>query len=286
MPRAVMSATIGFGMVSIPTKLYTACSSEQARFSMITPNGNKVKQQYIDTVTGDVVEQKDCLKGFEHTKGQFVTFTVEEIKSLEAERTNLIDIVEFVPASSVDLVAVEKSYYLGPDKGGDKPYLLLSAVMCDKKVFAVGRWSARGKEQLVLIRPYGNGGLILHQLYYSNEVRSFSEIEDSFAKFSLSDREKDMAGALVEQLSAESFDSSQYKDEYVHRINAAVQQKLSGQSITIVAAAPRAPVADLFAALQASVDKAKKGAKAAKSDPKAAKSDPAAAKPTKKKKAS
>src|SRR3989304_2130269 len=171
MPRATASGTVSFGLVSIPCKFYTACSSESVQFKMITPKGNKVKQKIFDAVTDEEVERNACLKGYEHVKDQFVTFTSEELEALESERNNLIDINEFVPLASVDLLAVEKSYYLGADKGGDKGYLLLAKTLETTGKVAVGRWDARGKEQLVILRPY-NGGLLLHQMFYTNEVRS------------------------------------------------------------------------------------------------------------------
>ncbi|HEY1537484.1 MAG TPA: Ku protein, partial [Polyangiaceae bacterium] len=177
--RATSSGTISFGLVSIPVKFYTAASSEQASFNMLHKKcGGRVKQQYIcPTDNNEIVERTEMVKGYEYARGQYVTFTDDEIKALEAERSNSIEIAEFVPLSSVDFVSVEKTYYLGPDKGGDKAYRLLSESMTRKEMVAVGRWASRGKEQLVLIRPYGKDGIILHQLYYATEVRAFDEID-------------------------------------------------------------------------------------------------------------
>jgi DNA end-binding protein Ku len=251
--RAIASGTISFGLVAIPIKLFTAASSEQVRFNMLHEKcGGRVKQQYVCPVDEVVVERDGMVKGFEYARGQFVRFTEEELKALEAERSNTIDIVEFVPLSTVDFVHVEKSYYLGPDKGGDKPYKLLSGCMREQGVVAVGRWAARGKEQLVLIRPYGDGGLILHQLYYANEVRSFEEI-DTGAKLSFSDAEQDLAKKLIQQLTSEKFSAENYRDQYEERVRAAVDQKVAGQEITIAPEAPRAQIIDLFEALKRSL---------------------------------
>jgi len=173
--RAISSGTISFGLVSIPVKLYTAASSEQVSFNMLHKKcTGRVKQQYFCPTDNEIVERTDMVKGYEYARNQYVVFTEEELKALEAERSSNLEITEFVALESVDLVHVEKSYYLGPDKGGDKAYRLLSESMTKTGRAAVGRWSARGKEQLVLIRAYGQDGLILHQLYYANEVRSFS----------------------------------------------------------------------------------------------------------------
>jgi len=252
--RATSSGTISFGLVSIPVKFYTAASSEQASFNMLHKKcGGRVKQQYIcPTDNNEVVERTDMIKGYEYARGQYVQFTDEEIKALESERSNSIEIAEFVPMSSVDFVQVEKTYYLGPDKGGDKAYRLLSESMTKKDMVAVGRWGSRGKEQLVLIRPYGKDGIILHQLYYATEVRAFDEI-DTGATFSFSDKEHELAEKLIEQLSSDSFEPEKYHDSYTDRVSAAVQQKVEGKEITIAPEAPKAQIIDLFEALKKSL---------------------------------
>lgn len=251
--RAVSSATVSFGLVSIPVKLYTAASSEQAHFNMLHKKcGGRLKQQYICPTDNEVVERADTMRGFEYARGQYVTFTDEELKSLETERSNSLEITEFVPVASVDLVQIEKSYYLGPDKGGDKAYRLLGEGMRATDRVAVGRWAARGKEQLVLLRPYGKDGLILHQLYYAKEVRAFDEI-DTGATFTFSDKERDLAIKLIEQLSSETFDSSRFTDGFSERVAQAVEQKVAGQEITVAPETPKAQIIDLFEALKKSI---------------------------------
>ena len=255
--RAIASATISFGLVSIPVKLYTAASSEQARFNMLHKKcSGRLKQQFYCPNDDEVVERGDTIRGYEHARGQYVLFTDEELKALETERSSSLEIVEFVPLESVDFVQVEKTYYLGPDKGGDKAYKLLSKSMTATEMVAVGRWAARGKEQLVLVRPYGDGGLILHQLYYSNEVRAFDEI-DTGATFQFSDKEMDLAQKLVEQLSVEAFNAEQFSDSYRERVLAAVEQKAQGQQITVAPEQPKAQIIDLFEALKRSLGEAR-----------------------------
>jgi DNA end-binding protein Ku len=248
--RAIASGTISFGLVSIPAKLYTAAHSEQVSFNMIHKKcGGRVKQQYIcPTDSNEVVERTDMTKGYEHAKGQYVLFNEEELKAFEAERSNAIEITEFVPLESVDFIHVEKSYFLGPDKGGDKAYVLLSESMKKKKVVAVGRWAARGKEQLVIVRPYEDG-LILHQLFYANEVRSFEEI-DGPAKLTFTEKERELALKLIDQLTSDAFEAEKYHDTYSDKVREAVEQKVAGQEITIAPEAPRAQIIDLFDALK------------------------------------
>jgi DNA end-binding protein Ku len=267
--RAISSGTISFGLVSIPVKLYTAASSEQVSFNMLHKKCNsRVKMQYFCPTDNEVVERSDTIKGYEHARGQYVLFSDEELKSLEAARDNSIEITEFVPLASVDLVQVEKSYYLGADKGGDKAYRLLSEAMRGKDRVAVGRWAARGKEQLVLVRPH-NDGLVLHQLYYANEVRAFSEI-DTGAKLAFSDKERELADKLIEQLSSDAFHAENYHDSYSDRVLAAVEQKVQGQEVTVAPEAPKAQIIDLFEALKKSLESAKKPELATAKPPKKA----------------
>jgi len=255
-PRATSSGTVSFGLVSIPVKLYTAASSEQVSFNMLHKScGTRVKMQFVCPTDNQVVERSDTVKGYEHARGQYVLFSDEELKALEAARDNSIEITEFVPLASVDFVQVEKSYYLGPDKGGDKAYRLLSAAMRGKDRVAVGRWSARGKEQLVLVRPYGEDGLILHQLYYANEVRAFNEI-DTGAKLDFSEKELDLADRLIDQLTSEGFEADKYKDSFSEKVLAAVEQKVQGEEITVAPEAPKAQIIDLFEALKRSLETA------------------------------
>ena len=253
-PRATSSGTVSFGLVSIPVKLYTAASSEQVSFNMLHKScGTRVKMQFVCPTDSQVVERSDTVKGYEYARGQYVLFSDEELKALEAARDNSIEITEFVPLASVDFVQVEKSYYLGPDKGGDKAYRLLSAAMRGKDRVAVGRWSARGKEQLVLVRPYGEDGLILHQLYYADEVRAFDEI-DTGAKLGFSEKELDLADRLIDQLTSESFEADKYKDSFSDKVRAAVEQKVQGEEITVAPEAPKAQIIDLFEALKRSLE--------------------------------
>jgi DNA end-binding protein Ku len=264
--RSVASATISFGLVSIPVKLFTATSSEQVRFNMLHPETkSRVKQQYIDASTGEVVDRNALVKGYEYGKDQYVIFTDEELKALETERSSSLDIVEFVPLDSVDLLSVEKSYYLGPDKGGDKAYRLLRESMLRTGKVAVGRWAARGKEQLVVVRPYKDG-LILHQMFYANEVRAFDEI-DTGATFEFKPIEHELAERLIEQLSSDAFHPENYKDEYAARVEAAVQNKVLGEQVHVAQEAPKAQIIDLFEALKKSLSDAQSPPEAGAPEP-------------------
>jgi DNA end-binding protein Ku len=200
-----------------------------------------------------VVERNDMVKGFEFAKDQYVQFNEEELKKLESPKTDSLELVEFVPEASVDFVQIEKSYYLGPDKGGDRAYQLLSQAMQRTGKVAVGRYWTRGKEQVVLIRPYRSKGLILHYIYYSNEVRSFDEVEVG-SQAAFKPVELELADKLIDQLSKPAFEPKEFKDEYQERVKSAVEQKISGQEIVVAQEAPKAQIIDLFEALKRSLD--------------------------------
>lgn len=280
MARCIVCAVISFGLVQIPIKLFTAAASEQISFNMISPDGNRVEQQYVDKVTGEVVPRDKCDKGYEHSKGQFVVFTADEMKALEAERSQLMEIKEFVPLETVDLLQVEKSYYLGPDLGGDKGYVLLTKVLEKSGQVAVATYNARGKEQLVLIRPY-NGGLVLHQMFYANEVRDFDEILETCAAYEPTPAEVELAGRLIDQLANPVFVADKYEDGYAQRVKAAVDKKLAGKAVVAVGDAPNGkPLVDIFEALRLSLaEPVKKLPAEVPSKAKPAKAKPAKAKP-------
>jgi DNA end-binding protein Ku len=279
-PRAIASGTISFGLVSIPVKVFTATSPQKVRFNMLEPEtGARPKQQYVSSVSGDVLDRKDMVKGFEFARGQFVRLTEDELKAMEADRTGAMDIAEFVPLDTIDLVQIEKSYYLGPDKGGDKAYQLLRTAMRRKDVVAVGRWAAKGKEQLVLIRPY-RGGLILHQLFYAPEVRAFDDLDVS-SDMDFADVELDLADKLVEQLSSDDFEVDGYEDTFTVRVRELIDQKVAGQEIAAAPEQPKAQIIDLFEALKQSLDDS--SPKADGGDGDAAEDAPAAKKKTRKK---
>jgi DNA end-binding protein Ku len=211
-----------------------------------------MKQQYFCPLDNEVVERSDMARGYEYAKDQYVVFNEEELDALESPKNNSLEILEFVPLDSVDLLYVAKTYYLGPDKGGDKAYKLLSDSMQRTHKVAVGRFWTRGKEQLVLLRPYKDG-LVLHYVYYANEVRAFDEV-DTGAKVSFSPVESDLADKLIDQLTTDKFQPERYRDTYNDRLREAIEQKVAGQQVHLAQEQPTAQIIDLFEALKRSLN--------------------------------
>jgi|SRR5262245_27954055 len=258
--RSIASLTISFGLVSIPVKLFSATEASKAiSFNLLHKTcGSRLKQQYLCVKEEIPVAREDMVKGYEFTKDQYVMFTPEELKAMEEAGTHTADITEFVPIESVDPVYFDKAYYLAPDKGGAKPYALLARALRESGRCALGRWAARGKQYIVMIRPAegeNSDGLVMQQLLYAAEVRSIKEID--IPKTEVKDAELKLAQQLIEQQASEAFDPNAYKDEVRGRIEAAIQKKVEGQEITL-AEAPEpggGQVIDLMEALRASLEK-------------------------------
>ena len=252
--RTIGSATISFGLVSVPVNLFSSSESSAAvSFNMLhTKCGSRLKQQYICSTEGMVVEKDEVTKGYEFSKGQYVRFTPEEIKALDEKATNTIDIGEFVPLAAVDRIYLEKVYFLGAGKGGERAYRLLVAALEASGRAALGQYSARGKQYLVLIRPMGDL-LVMEQLHYHGELKSADEVPrpDVVVK----DAELALARQLIEQGSVEEFKPENYRDTVRDRVLEAIQAKVEGQEITAEPAAPQTKIIDLMDALKASLAK-------------------------------
>jgi len=254
--RSIASLSVSFGLVSIPVKLYSATEASRAiSFNMLHKAcGSRLKQQYICIKEEVPVAREDIVKGFEFSKDQYVIFTPEELKAMEEAGTHMAEITEFVPLEAVDPVYFDKAYYLAPDKGGAKPYALLATALRDSKRCALGRWAARGKQYIVMIRPVEDG-LVMQQLLYAGEVRAMKDLE--IPPTEVKPAELKLAQMLIEQQASDTFDPSQYTDEVAARIEAAVQKKVEGQEITLadVPEGGGAQVIDLMEALRASLEK-------------------------------
>ena len=254
-PHALGSGTISFGLVSIPIKLYTATAPGNISFNLLHAKcGSRIKQQTFCPVDNEIVERSGLVKGYEFAKDQYVRVTDEELKALEGEASKMIDILEFVPLAQVDPVYFEKAYYLGADKGGEKPYRLLADAMAQAEQVAVAKFVMRGKESLVLIRA-AQEGLLLHTMFFADEVRSFADV-DKGTSASIREGELQLALQLIRGLASEQFKPEQYKDEYRARVTDMLERKIEGREIVPAPApAERPRVIDLMDALKASLAK-------------------------------
>jgi DNA end-binding protein Ku len=273
MARAIAGGTISFGLVSIPVKLYSATqSSAGISFNLLHAEcGSRLKQQYVCPRDNEIVGREQMVKGYEFAKDQYVTFTTEELKALEEKSTQTIEIAEFVPLDRIDPVYFDKAYYLGPEKGGEKAYKLLSEAMRETGRSALARYAARGKQYLVMLRPIGEGktgGLVMQQLLYADEVRPYAEVPVPEAE--VKESELKLARQLIDQIAVETFEPTKYEDDVRKRVQEDIQRKMEGQDIAVSAPVPEpARIIDLMEALKASLGGKGKGKAAAGSSPEA-----------------
>src|SRR4029079_5125729 len=231
--RALSAATISFGLVSIPVKLYSGAEPKSAlSFNQIDKkDGSRVKQQpvksppggasaltqaLVNSRGGEVVAREELVKGYEFAKGQYVRCEPNELKALEAAATHTIDIVEFLKADQIDRQYLDKVYYLGTDKGGARAYKLLAQALNETGRIGIGKYAARGKQYLVMVRPMGDKGLVMEQLHYPDELRSFAEVPIGDA--TVKPGELKLATQLIEQAASDKFAPENYRDEVRERM--------------------------------------------------------------------
>jgi DNA end-binding protein Ku len=285
--RAISTATISFGLVSIPVKLYSAAESQAAlSFNQIhKKDGARVKQQLVNSRSGEVVPREEIVKGYEFAKGQYVLFEPAELKALEAAATHTIDIVEFLKAEQIERQYLDKVYYLGTEKGGARAYKLLSQALVETGRIGIGKYAARGKQYLVMVRPMQNG-LVMEQLHYPDEIRAFSEVPIEDAE--LKPQELKLATQLIEQAASDKFEPGNYRDEVRERMLELINKKVEGEDITVTPAAePEHKIVDIMEALKASLaaGASRKPAQQADKSAQASEEKKAAKKPAAKKRA-
>jgi DNA end-binding protein Ku len=263
--RPISAGMISFGLVSIPVRLFTATSPKSVSFHLLhNKDKSRIQQKIYCPVDDKIIDRDELVRGFEIEKGRYVTFTDEELKSLEAQGDHAIDISEFIPLSEVDPIYFENGYYLACEPGSAKAYRLLADAMAQASRVALATYTMRGKEHLALIRPYAKG-LMLHTMYYADEIRSVEDV-DRGLNAEAKPAELDLAKRLIADLTQKKFDPSKYHDTYRERVIEAAQRKLEGQEVTEAPTEERkGKVIDLMAALKASLEK--RGAAAEKGEP-------------------
>jgi DNA end-binding protein Ku len=268
--RSISTTTVSFGLVSVPVKLYaTGESSARVSFNLLHEEcGTRLKQQYICPKDEVIVPREDMVKGYEFAKDQYVIFSEEELKAVEAPKGESIEVVEFVPAEKVDPLYFDRAYYLGPDKGGARAYRLFVAALKETGRAAIGKYATRGKQYLVMLRPLEDH-IVMEQLRYADEVRSVADVP--LEKGEVKAQELKLATQLIEQLASKDFNPEDYRDEVREKMLELIQAKVEGQEITVAATEePQVQIIDLMAALKASLKESPERKPAARADKKGA----------------
>jgi DNA end-binding protein Ku len=227
--RPLRNATITFGLVNIPVRFYTATKSEDVHFNLLHEScGTRVNRKWWCPYHEAIVGSDELIRGYAISKNKYVTFTDEEIEALETDDNRALDIAEFLDLQQIDPVFFEKAYFLGPAPGGGKTYKLLAQAMKKQHKVALARWVSGNREHLIIIRPFEDG-LVLHTMYYADEVRDFAAVEKEDAP--VKEKEIKLAEMLIDELTEKKFNPLQYKDEYRERLMDRIRDKSKGKSI-------------------------------------------------------
>jgi DNA end-binding protein Ku len=227
--RPLRNATISFGLVNIPVRFYTATKSEDVHFNLLHEScGTRVNRKWWCPHHEKIVESSELVRAYAISKNKYVTFSDEEIETLETDDNRALDISEFLQLDQIDPVFFEKAYFLGPGPGGGKTYKLLSEAMKKQNKVALARWVSANREHLVILRPFEDG-LVLHTMYYADEVRDFSAVEKEDAP--VKEKEIKLAEMLIDELTEKKFNPLQYKDQYRERLLGRIKDKSKGKAI-------------------------------------------------------
>jgi DNA end-binding protein Ku len=251
MAASVWTGYLTFGLISLPVRLFSGARGSRVGFHMLHRNDNvRVKQQLICPAEDKVVDRDEIVKGYEYRKGEYVVIEPDEIKKIEPKTAKAMEILEFVKADEVDPVYFESSYYLAPEEAGRRPYALLVRALRESDYVAIAKLTMHNREYTVILRPYENG-MMLHTMYYADEVRAMPEVAEPQAE--LKEAEIKVAQQLISALAAK-FEPEKYHDTFEDNVKKLIEAKLEGREVTAVEK-PRkpAPVVDLMAALKQSL---------------------------------
>src|ERR1700730_5232497 len=271
MASSVWSGHLTFGLISMPVRLFSGARSSGISFNMLhRPDKQRVKQQYICPLENVVVDRSEMVKGYEFRKDEYIIIEPDEIKKIEPQTAKTMEILEFVKTGDVDPVYFESSYYMMPEEAGRRPYALLTKALEESEYVAIAKITMHNREYTVFLRPH-EGGMMLHTMYYAEEVRSVEEF--GAPDVELKDAEVKVAHQLIEALAGE-WDPEKYHDTFQDNLKNLIQTKLEGGKIAEVEKPKKlAPVVDLMSALKeslAQMEGKKKPAATAKSAPAAA----------------
>jgi DNA end-binding protein Ku len=264
-PRAIWTGSVTFGLVNVPVKLYTATQQKDVRFHQFQKDtGKRVHNKRVAEGSDDEVAYDDIVKGYEVHKGEFVIVTPDELEAVAPGRSSTIDIEDFVELADIDPMYYERTYYVGPaNDAAARTYRLLVDAMADTGKAAVGRFVMRTKEYLAALRA-DDGLLVLETLFFADEIRDAHDVVGPVKRARVGDREQRIARQLIDSMATE-WDPTRYADTYRERVLDLIERKASGEEVVVTAPEERAPVLDLMAALEQSLDAARQGKKPAAS---------------------
>jgi DNA end-binding protein Ku len=252
MASTIWKGYITFGLISIPVRLFAAARTDRISFNQIhEPCHSRIKQQIYCPTCDRTVERSELVKGYEIEKEQYVIVEDEEIKKIAPESQETMEILEFVKLDEVDPLYFDTSYYITPEEPGRRAYQLLLETMRRTGYAAMAKIAMHQREYTVIIRPREEG-LTLHTIYYANEVRAVPEYGQT-RNTEIKPQEIQLAEQLVQSLAA-PFDAEKYEDSYQRRLSEMLEAKRQGRIVHETPTKKLAPVIDLMAALQRSLN--------------------------------
>lgn len=256
MASTVWKGYLTFGLLSLPVKLYSAARSETVSFNQLHKTDNsRVKQVLYCQLEDKPIQRSDIVKGYEYEKDKYVVVEDEEIKKVAPKTAKTMEVLEFVQSAEVDPIFFESSYYLAPDEAGEKPYALLFEALRKTGCVGVAKIAMHNREHIVILRP-GPHGILLHTMYYRDEIRQVEEFRTD--RSLVKEKELELAMTLVKSLES-AFEPDKYKDEYRENLKAMIKAKVEGREVVETApAVHKAPVIDILEALKMSLAQAKK----------------------------
>ncbi|HWR17525.1 MAG TPA: Ku protein [Terriglobales bacterium] len=256
MATTVWKGHLTFGLVSLPIKLFSAARSETVSFNQLHKSDHsRVKQVLYCQVEDKPVPRSELVKGYEYEKDKYVVLDEEDVKKAAPSTARTMEILEFVKTDEVDPVYMESSYYVAPDEAGEKPYTLLFEGLKRTGYVALAKVAMHNREHIVIIRP-GSRGMILHTMYYADEVRKVEEFRADTTL--VKDKELELATTLIESLAA-PFEPEKYKDSYRENLMEMIKAKVEGKQLVEAPTTEKlAPVIDIMEALKMSLAQAKK----------------------------
>ncbi len=257
--RSLWKGSISFGLVNIPVKLYPATEEKEFSFNQLCSNGHRIQYKRWCPVEDREVPWEEIQKGYEISKDRYVLLEKEDFESIKIKTTKTIDIKEFIDASDLDPIFIEKSYYVSPDsKTVDKAYLLFVNVLNKTKKIAIGKVVLRDREHLIALRAYQRG-IVMHDLHYLGEIRPMEEVKAMEAgKTKVHEQEISLGETLVENLASDKFDPNRYSDAYTSQLEELINAKTQGKTHVVKEPEVEPDTSkDLLEALKASVRKSK-----------------------------
>lgn len=255
-PRTTWKGSLSFGLVNVPIGVYPATQDKTVHFNQFEEGtSDRIRYRKVNERTGDEVETGRIVRGVDVGGGDYVILSDDELEAAEPEKSRTIEITDFVDLDEIDPIYYRSSYYLAPDgEAAAKAYALLRRAMREANRVGIATMVMRTKEYLVAVRP-DEDLLVMETMYFSDEIRPKDDLLEIPSDEHLTEREIDTAKMLIDAM-ASDWDPDRYADTYRERVQALVRQKLEGKEIVTEAAPPqRAPVVDLIAALNASMER-------------------------------